>query len=161
MTPLNITFIILLLLLAFFFGSYWKEPQKELGFVSNDPAFSQGGILTFAYRVPLRGATTTPCSLRSPAATSTIVHASVDVLTLATTSAITVDIGKAANNSATTTLLASLALAANATGTLVATSTLDTNDNLVIGPSNYVNVRFGRSYSSAPQGNCEVIFRVI
>ena len=154
-----IIFISTLIVLAVLM--YLVRPPENLGVVS-PVCVSEGGIVTCSYKVPMRSGTSTPCSIRSPSATSSIVHASADIRGAATSTLLT-EIGKSTNSGATTTLLARLTIAANALGTLVATGTLNTDDNLVINPLNYVNVRFGlpSGFSSGSPGNCEVIFRVI
>lgn len=156
MTLLN--FILLILIL--FFISFITLPEQQFGQIQ--PAYkNDNGILTFSYKVPLRAATNTPCSIRSPGATSTITHVSTDIRTTAS-STLFVEIGKATNDYATTTSLGFMTLPANTLGTLVS-STTNNNDALIISPFNFVNVRFGQKngYSSGLNGNCEVIFRVI
>lgn len=154
---LLVSFGILIILLLGFFSQ-----EKKLGTaVIPDPCIANNGIITCSYKIPIRSATTTACSRQSPAATSTIVHASFDVRTSTGTPQL-IQIGKSTGGYATTTLLATLSLATNVRGTLVATSTLDTVDNLVIAPNNYVVWNIGATYGTvAPTGNCEVIFRVI
>lgn len=156
-------------LLALIFILLLTEDNKNLGQVVNDAPFCHNGICDWAYRVSMKGNTSTPCSIKSPEATSTIVHASADLAT-ATTSAMVLEIGTANNNNATTTSLASSTLAANSKGRMVATSTLwgfypfSRSDltNHIIAPNNYVNLRVNKdSISNAPLGNCEVIFRVL
>lgn len=158
MTLLNL----ILLLLLLFFISFVTLPDAlpQLGQIQQVYR-NDNGILTFSYKVSLKTGTNTPCSIRSPAATSTIVHSSTDIRTSATSSLL-VEIGKANNSGATTTSLGKMQLAANVLGTLVSSTTND-QDNLIISPSNYVNVRFGlpSGYSSGLNGNCEVIFRVV
>ena len=91
--------------------------------VSNSIVSCQGGLCEYHYRVPLRASTNTPCSIKAPEATSTIVHASFDIRT-STTSAMLMEIGWSDNTGATTTSLASTTLLANTRQTLIATSTL-------------------------------------
>lgn len=165
MTPTKMILITLIFLLCVFGIVFMLEliPEElNLGQFNRSAFENNNGIITFSYKVPLRGATNTPCSIQSPDATSTIVHASVVIRSGATTTLLT-EIGKAANTGATTTSLGRLQLAASTQGTVVATSTLNDNDNLIISPLNYVNTRFGRSsgYTDSLNGSCEVIFRVL
>lgn len=157
MTLLN---LILILLFMFFLVFITLPAEPQLGQIQQAYR-NDNGILTFSYKVPLRGATNTPCSIRSPGATSTITHVSTDIRTSAS-STLFVEIGKGANDYATTTSLGFMTLPANALGTLVS-STTNNNDALIINPFNFVNVRFGQrnGYSSGLNGNCEVVFRVI
>lgn len=67
-------------------------------------------------------ATTTPCALQSPSATSTLVHASLAVTTASST-ATTWTIAKASTAYATTTRLGTFSLGSGALGTMVASST--------------------------------------
>ena|SRR3990167_3215956 len=175
--------IISLILLAGIIGLFLIKPAT-LGQVINSAYSCQNGVCTWAYRIGMRGSTSTPCSIRSPESTSTIQHVSW-VLETQATSSLLMDIGWGSNMNATTTSLASTTLAANTKGTLVATSTLNglyvsstttsplfaTNTipilqnitNHIISPNQYVNFRFGREagISIAPTGSCEVIFRVL
>ena len=155
MIPLNIILIILISI----FGYLYFVPMPKLAGV---PAcVSEGGIVSCSYKVSMLNATNTPCSIRSPSATSSIVHASADIRGAATSS-LFMEIGKGSNTGATTTSLGFMTIAANALGTLVS-STTNNADALIISPNNFVNLRFGRptGYSSGSPGNCEVIFRVI
>ena len=157
MIQLNIILIILILVIVFL------HKAKPLGKVINTAYENNNGILTFYYKPFQKIGTSTPCSIRSPNSTSTIVHASIDIQTAATSSPLLIEIGKATHSGATTTLLGQLTLASGAKGALVATSSLNTNDNLIIAPLNYVNFRYGfiSGYSNAPAGSCEVIFKVL
>ena len=153
-----IIFISTLIVLAVLM--YLVRPPENLGVVS-PVCVSEGGIVSCSYKVSMLNATNTPCSIRSPSATSSIVHASADIRGAATSS-LFMEIGKGSNTGATTTSLGFMTIAANALGTLVS-STTNNADALIINPNNFVNFRFGRptGYSSGSPGNCEVIFRVI
>ena len=126
---------------------------------------SQNGVIDFAYRVPLQIATSgvaqyNPCNIQSPTSTSTIVYASTDLRT-STGTANLIELAKSATSGATTTVLARTTVAANAFTTLVASSTLQTSDNWIIAPSNFIVVKFGANYgSTTPRGSCQVIFRI-
>jgi len=162
--------IISLILLAGIIGLFLIKPAT-LGQVINSAYSCQNGVCTWAYRIGMRGSTSTPCSIRSPESTSTIQHVSW-VLETQATSSLLMDIGWGSNMNATTTSLASTTLATNTKGTLVATSTLNgfyPNSGFlnltshIIGPNQYVNFRFGREagISKGSAGSCEVIFRVL
>ena len=158
----------------------WLVLPERLGQLINPTSNSivscLGGLCEYHYRIPLRASTNTPCSIKAPEATSTIVHASFDIRT-STTSAMLMEIGWSDNTGATTTSLASTTLLANTRQTLIATSTLQgfypftvpLTNHIIPGSLNatnsrYVNFRFGTSLpylsgSSTPSGNCEIIFR--
>lgn len=67
-------------------------------------------------------ATTTPCAFQSPAATSTLVHASLAV-TVASSTATTWTVAKASSAFATTTRLGTFSLSSGSLGTMIASST--------------------------------------
>ena len=168
MTPLNsfaISTLFGILLVVLFLT---RTPVK-VGQVISEAYLCHNGICTWSYRLDMRGSTNTPCSVRSPESTSTIVHASA-LLNIQATSSILMDIGHGNNSNATTTSLASTTLAANAKGSLVATSTLNgfypftrNLENHIIGPNQYLNLRFGREagITKGSAGFCEFIFRVL
>lgn len=93
----------------------------------------------------MRTATTTVCSIKSPAATSTLTFASALVGT-ATSAATTWTFAKnTTGGSATTTLLSTVALAAASQGTMVASTTVgvfgpSADAPIVFGPNNYLVV---------------------
>ena len=182
MIRLNMIIISLILLVTII---WLVMPKEKLGQIvntfSDSNVFCGGGICEYRYRVPLRASTNTPCSIKAPEATSTIVHASFDIRT-STTSAMLMEIGWSDNTGATTTSLASTTLLANVRQTLIATSTLfgfypatssiiSTTNHIIPGSLNatssrYVNFRFGTSLpylsgSSTPSGNCELILRSV
>ena len=157
MIQLNIILIILILVIVFL------PKAQPLGQVINTAYENNNGILTFHYKIPFKVGTSTACSVQTPNATSSIMHTSALITSAATSSPLLIEIGKATHSGATTTLLGQLTLASGAKGALVATSSLNTNDNLIIAPLNYVNFRYGfiSGYSNAPAGSCEVIFKVL
>jgi hypothetical protein len=145
---LNVVLIILLL-------TSFQETPKLGGVIYTE----QNGIFTYPYKIPLKTATTTPCAIQSPKATSTIIHASFSIGT-GTSTANFVEIGKATTAFATTTSLGYLTIASGKSGTLVSTTTSQ-NDNLIIAPSNWVVTKMSQSYDQVPPGVCEVIFRTV
>jgi hypothetical protein len=129
--------------------------------------FSFGKVREWAYRSSMLSsgtATTTACSFKSPAATSTLEMVTANV---ASSSSITsFDIGYSTLPTATTTILARWALA-SAIGQsvyLVATTTISLGgptlaDN-IMGPSTYINVKVGANSSTSglTDGSCKVKF---
>ena len=121
----------------------------------NSPWMKLGGTTLWARNTSFASATTTVCSITSPAATSTLLMATAQIKT-ATTSALVLEIGRSLAPDATTTRLSLLNVAANKHATLtagtVATSTqagpseqIHTTDSqaLVFPPSSRLNVKIG------------------
>ena len=141
--------------------------NNALGAVSSpdiqSPYFSFGGVRFWgAHTETLKTATTTPCALLSPAATSTLMTASIS-FKVSSTTASTVTLAKATTAYATTTLLASAALAANAQGTLVASTTASGGATLdgtnVFGPSQWLVVGMaGGTGTFSPTGTCQAVW---
>jgi len=148
-------------------------PQKvinsvqTLGAVSSpdimSPYFSFGGVRQWAAHTESLGqATTTVCALQSPAATSTLLTASIRY-SVSSTTASTVTMAKATTAYATTTLIGGGSLAANAQGTFNATTTLAQATSLdgvmVFAPSAYLVVGMaGGTGTFSPTGTCQAIW---
>lgn len=124
------------------------EPARQLGALAGpdiqSPYLSVGGVRHEYRSRSLTTATTTVCSLQSPSATSTLVHAGLRVGT-ATTSATTWTLAKnSTGGSATTTLINTISLAGASQGTLVASTTqtavgaLSADPVIVFAPNNYL-----------------------
>ena len=144
----------------------WIKKDVKLGFIPtattviNSASVFHNGIGTFSYRVALRAGTTTPCAIQAPNATTTLVHASVHIRTATSTSNF-VEMATSTTAYATTTRLASFTIEANKYGTLVSTTTI--GGYSLIEPLSWVVTKFGTDYgtTTAPVGNCEVIFRTV
>ena len=101
-------------------------------------------------------ASTTLCSFKSPAATTTLAFASVQIRT-ATTTATVVNFGKSVFFDATTTLIGvPFALGSFEQGTVTNAS------STVFSPNDYLNVKFGgtRGSVNALVGSCKAEFIV-
>jgi len=146
------------------------EKVVNVGAISSydfvSPYFSVGGVRTWgANTTSLTAASTTICSLVSPAATSTLVSASVHLKT-STTTAMQLWMGRGAgatalsNNATTTWLSGPDTIAANAVGlTYAAPATTTANGvaNQVFGPSTPLNVTLAGAVvvtNLAPTGAC-------
>lgn len=127
--------------------------------LSSANGISNGGIFTTAVRsAALTQATTTPCAIQGPNATSTVASASL-LLTVSSSTASVITIATGANAFATTTLLGSGSIAANAMGTIFAAGT---STQAVLAPSQWVV--FGMSGgigTFSPTGVCEATFQVL
>lgn len=123
---------------------------------------SNNGILTFSYRVGFADnkASSYVCEIQSPAATSTVIHASALFLKATSTTG-NFQIGKSSSKGAITTLFAEKAISASTLEHIVASTTLQEADNWVIGANEYVNFLAPNGGWRSNQGVCEVIFRVI
>lgn len=125
-------------------GAYvFPSVQTYLGSVVGpellSPFFSVDGVKHEYRKAKFNTATTTPCALKSPAATSTLAFASAQVTTASST-ATTWTLAKATTAFATTTLLNTFSLGSGVLGTMVATSTtvVAVDDQTVIAPNQYL-----------------------
>jgi len=132
------------------------------------PCESTDGITSCFKRVALKSATTTVCAIQSPAATSTLVSATVKITT-STTTATDWTLAKAATAYATTTPLNLLNTGASVQGTLAASSTPLTAAGAVNGnvfaPSQWLVLGANPGQvgvdNLAPVGICQATFEVI
>lgn len=121
--------------------------EKPLGAVSSpdlmSPYFIFGGVMHYSQGGKLSASTTLPiiCTMQSPAATSTLVNATVD-LNAGSTTAQTMYLGYGTSPGATTTALGHEVVAANVSDTLVASSTLMTSATATMAPNTWVTVGF-------------------
>lgn len=144
--------------------------SQRFGGTTNLDSLSLSGTLTLAdiqmagYRTSsLNQATTTICASQSTfptAATSTLVGGSI-LLTVSSTTASTVVVAKASTAYATTTLLNSIAVAANAQTTLnFLSTTTGSTQNYVFGPTDYLVVSMqGGGGTFSPTGVCTAMWR--
>ena len=124
--------------------------------------FVQNGLRYEYRKTSLRGATTTPCALVSPSATSTLLIATLQVTT-GTSTATTWTIAQGSTPYATTTSVGSYSIAS---GQGFSTSTVpSTNAGFVVLPNNYIVFGLaGLSGNSVPGaslvGTCQAEFLV-
>jgi hypothetical protein len=135
---------------------------------SPDGCISVNGARTCYARMKMAQATSTPCSLKTPTASSTF-----EVVPAATFTgnayANSFEWGWAVNNFSTTTSLARLDNVSAATPSIVATTSqskaIAGNNDGVLPPNTWVNFRIGTSSNAsmdyAPVGYCSAAFRVI
>lgn len=112
---------------------------------------------TKQYSQDLKKATTTPCAIKSPSATSTLDYASITFKTSTTTQSV-LHIAKAATNTATTTLIGTAyTIAASAQATVVASSTANTTGAVgVFAPNQWLVFGLqGGTGTVSPTGNCQ------
>lgn len=107
-----------------------------------DRYISYGGNRFWGSRsASLIQATTTPCSILSPASTSTLQTASFRLLDIATTTgAVTITLAKGATPYATTSLIAYSTVLANKSGQAVASTTATNAANMTFAPNQYLVV---------------------
>lgn len=122
------------------------------------PYFSYGDIRFWgAKTTSLTSATTTVCSLQSPAATSSLVTAAVR-LTTSSTTASTVTLAKATTPYATTTSLGAISVSANGQGVAVASTT----GSHIFAPNTYFVVGMqGNTGTFSPVGVCQATWMEI
>lgn len=136
-----------------------------------DGCVDVGGIMTCYRGIPMKVSTTTVCSIKSPAATSTIVSASAR-FKVASTSATRFFIAKGAAPNATTTAFGSYTIAAGISGTFLASTTdayaAGADPTAVISPNQFVNFQAPDIKSvgdagtgAAASGRCNVVFEII
>lgn len=125
----------------------------------NSPYFSFGGVREWAGFTQTFAAASTTCSLQSPAATSTLVFGSFRVASTSATAAL-IEMGKSVSPNATTTLLGQATLAANAQGTMIASTSLSSGIDgaAVFAPNTYFNVKVGSGVFQYG-GTCVAVWR--
>lgn len=139
------------------------ERTIQVGAVSSpdiiSPYFSFGGVRQWATHQSVAQATSTFCAMQSPAATTTLLRASVN-LTFASSSAQNVVLTRASTQYATTTLLGQLSTPAGGQGVIVATTTTLTDG--IVAPNSWITAGWtgalGDGTNSAPVGTCNAIF---
>lgn len=143
------------------FGTVFPSDPSITNFTrlaAND--FINNGVEIVGGRVSaLNAASTTACSVTSPAATSTLVSFNT-LFTVGSTTASTVTVATSTSGgSASTTPLMTFALAANAQGTFAFTPT--TTDKQVLAPSTPVVVTLtGGIGTFTPSGVCSGLFQL-
>lgn len=129
-----------------------------------NPCESTNGITSCFTSQGFISATTTVCAIQSPNATSTLASAGAR-FTVSSTTASTVTMAKAATQYATTTAINTLAIAANAQGTLVATTspvTAGTVPQSVFAPLQWLVIGMqGGIGTFSPTGTCKATFEII
>ena len=125
---------------------------------------SVGGVRQCSYSQNFASgaATTTACSIRTPAATSTLQFASGN-LTTATGTALLWEWARSDNsNAATGTLLATVSVGADAKATILASTTFQSTQvdpTVVFPPSSYLNLKWGgAALGNQIQGRCKASF---
>lgn len=157
---------VVLLVLAFVPRSIINQVNPVVGSVSSpdiqSPYFSFGGVRQWAGKSDsLIQATTTVCAIQAPAASSTLMLASLH-LSVSSTTASTITIAKSATPYATTTIFGSqMAVAANATATIIASTTPVAAAGGVTQFNGGEYVVFGMQGgigSFSPSGTCQAVF---
>lgn len=123
-----------------------------------------GGFTVTSVSKDFTTATTTVCAIQSPNATSSLEGGGVR-MTVSSTTASIVTIAKAATAFATTTLINSASVGANAQATLLAASTTLSSleqTNRIFAPSTWLVVGMqGGTGTFSPTGSCSAIFHKI
>ncbi len=152
-------------------GAYmFPQVQKMVGAIPGSDLQSDitiGNTPFRAIRQKLVLATTTPCAIKSPSATSTLLSAGVSV-TVASSTATVWTIAKAANQYATTTRLAVFSLGSATQGTMVATSSYlgavpAVDDLQVVAPNSFIVISKAGDTPAGTGlgGTCSAMFQVI
>lgn len=140
--------------------------NKSVGSVAGpdlyNPYFRFGngdGIREWKTAIGLSTATTTVCSIASPAATSTLTSVGIKIDTSSSTAS-TIYIAKGSNTNATTTNFVTYGVAADAQAMINASSTvLQLNDKNIIAPNQFINFGMaGGIGTMSPSGSCHATF---
>lgn len=142
-----------------------KQDQKFGALTGPDiysPYLSVNGVTRFYVSGTFTGATTTPCSMQAPSATSTLQFASWQI-TVGTSTAATIDLGTSTTRYATSTnLVAAKSVASGAQGYAYWSPLGGSVDDAKMAPNTWVNVKTagaglsGYTYT----GTCEAVFQV-
>ena len=144
--------------------------EQSLGALSSpdisSPYLSWGNVRDWRLgQDPLNTGTTSLCAIQTPAATSTLVSATLRIATLPY--AVSVEISNATTAHASTTRLGARTMAATSEGFLVASTTTNLPNGVVF-PNSYINFRVATSAAPdavnanfQPTGKCSVVFREI
>ena len=150
-----------------------KEPSVS-AFPGPDilnPYLSVNGLSTFSYSSGMNQASTSVCSFKTPAATSTLVYATATFRT-GTTTGLMLEWGKSVSPSATTTSLGVTSLASLELATFRASSTPadfavtasagGKDPQFVFAASNYLTLKYGgaRGDLNVLAGSCKAEFKV-
>lgn len=171
----SMSLVVTVLLGAYVFTHQTAPVVKEIntGALSSpdiaSPYLSFGGVRFWAATQSPTAASSTVCSIQSPAATTTLEAATVRIDSSAAY-LVQYELGKATTNYATTSRLALFDIAANAQAAIIATTTTsggvaltNVTDN-IIAPNSFINLRISTSTASAafaPTGRCSAVFREI
>lgn len=148
-------------------GAWLNKSDAPLGAVASplliSNYFGYGGMVEFRAKTDaLNSASTTVCSLQSPAATSTLKDAAIR-LSVSSTTASVVAFSKGTGFSSST-LFQSYSVSANAQATvsLLATTTTAGADNLTFAPNTYFNVTMSGGVGTfSPTGTCQATWQAI
>lgn len=134
--------------------------NQNVGSINSTNVDITGGVRTYKKAIALQTSTTTVCAIQSPAATSTLLSAGIG-FKVSSTTASTVTMARGATAFATTTKLGSVSLAANAKGTVMATTTTSpgTDGDSVFPPSYWFVVGMAGGIGTfSPSGTCHASF---
>lgn len=127
--------------------------------ISSANGISNGGIFTTAFRTTaLTQATTTPCAIASPNATSSLTSMAL-FLSVSSTTASIVTFATSTTAFATTSLVMTQSVGANAQANLVWNGGAN---NSVVSPNTFVVVGMaGGTGTFTPSGVCEATFQIL
>jgi hypothetical protein len=140
--------VVVLVICSFYIGNTINTRtviQEKLGGLAGPDLmtdyFTFGGVMHYSQGGALKASTTLPvvCSLKSPAATSTLRTVQVNS-SAGSSTAQTLYIGKGANEGATTTNLAAVTVGTSLRANVIGSSTLMTSANTLMSPNTWVVV---------------------
>ena len=125
------------------------------------PYFSFGGVRSWGYSMPFQDATSTICTFQSPAATSSLEFASIEITT-ATSTASFFEIAQSRDRAATTTSIQKISVPTTELLDWVSTSTGGVVGTTIFGPNRFLNVKVGGFIIHAGdgllEGQCKAVF---
>jgi hypothetical protein len=136
-----------------------REIVKNVGAIPGSSVstedFAINGVTGIFKTQSFTSATTTPCAIKSPSATSTLISANA-TFTVSSTSASRVTMARSASPNATTTSLGESVFSANEQGTVIASTT----GSHIFAPNTYFVVGMkGGSGTFSPSGKCSAIWQ--
>lgn len=148
-----------------YFSPSVLAPAPQVGAVSSPdiqgPYFSTNGLQFWSYHIAMRQTASTTCTMKSPAATSTLVEGGVK-FSSGVAAATIVELGQSVSPNATTTLIGTTySVAAGAQASIVASTSPQTGagfTSITFAPNTYFNVKVT---PGANPGVCDAEFMVL
>ncbi len=132
--------------------------------------YKVGGVKVTSKWMTMATATTTPCALQAPSATSTLIYAAVDFAPASSTAVVSMVLAKDSTAYATTTAIGSIiTIPSGVHRTIVASttaiSTTDSVDNITFEPGYYLVMSMqgagNGAVTASPVGKCTAVWRTV
>ncbi len=127
------------------------------------PFLNWGGVTQYNFSAGLTQGASTTCSFQSPSATSTLTYAGIRFDTATSSGTMFIEMGQAANQYSTTTLIGTKYVLVNSAQDFIEGSTTPQAGKAnVFAPNQYFNIKIGGSQAitaaTKPVGRCEASF---